>query len=609
MHRYDIGEGSLDTSELEENIEGNTEIKPVILDNSAGYGEMQTKDVAPTESVVSIEEKEDKHPVAMDDSPYGYIQTKQIDEPVVSPDPTAMPEAKILGSSTPADERMTLGRGVTVSSDVGQKRIIEALKVVAAERKQAILEEKKSMPQKSPDLQVGKDKKNIPETDKKAVEFISNTRSDPSLVVSICAAESGGCYAFGESMARELKADYIGVESMSDFLGKDVVKSQINSEQLYHNICVTGCRCHASFVVEELSHVYGFNGVRNVYVVLPPHMIDLPNESKIVSDAKKSFTFSTNFSVELIKTGGDPRAANTIGIPNPIPILSESKEEMTPKNCYGLMYIPRMIKDESYSSPTRFLNLYFSEIVKTAGRQSIDSPTIYAVTGDKNEKKLIQEIAKNHGVGVLFVDRLPPEQFAIALKEISQRGGIIANNGVQTAIQTFILKGKVLYYPSEKNNFQFITKMLEGIPEPLKETAKVILGISNRAKLLEDIDKVNQVNEILQLSFSASVSKFEHAKEQHSLSENICLGLNKITQLKWSYDPVLQLASAVCTSSESKGASKDLTSQGYDVREETVSANTLWQQSKLVVGLTQPSIEKLIEVSREESTIGLTKNR
>lgn len=598
---FDVGEGSLSTSKLEENNkDNNIEIKPVTVDYSQSYGYMQGKDVDHKESIITSkleENKVEKH-TAINYSTYGYIQPKEISyasDVKLSP---ANIDAKILGSSTPTNERMTLGRGATVSSGAGQERILKALRVVAAERKQTLLEEKKSGQRRNPAPLFEIDEKNIPDTDKKSVQFILNAHSGASLVVAICQSESGGCYTFGESLARALKADYIGVESRFDFLGMDVIKNQIASEQLYHNICMTGCRCSASFVAEELSHIYDFYGVRHVYIVFPPHIVDSSDEPKIISDAKKTFTFNADYSIELLKTGGDSRAIDTIGIPSPIPILPDLKE-ITPNNCYGLMYFTLLIKNESYSKSSRFLNLYFSEIEKTARRHSIEQPIIYAVRNDESEKKLIQKIAKDHSINIIFTDRLPPEQFALALREISQRGGIIASNGVQTIIQAFLLKGKVLYFANLKNNFHFIEKMLESIPEQLKGTAEVILGVSNKTKLLDDINKVNQINEILQSYFSASASKFEHAKDQYSLSENICLALNKITYLKWSYDPVLQSASSICSPSQSSYAATYLQLQGYNVHEEKAMGSTFLRPSKLVIRLTQPDIENLIKLSQD----------
>src|SRR6185295_4980291 len=146
-----------------------------------------------------------------------------------------------------------------------------------------------------------------------------------------------------------------------------------------------------------------------------------------------------------------------------------------------------------------------------------------------------------------FIDRLPGENFLMAIKKIGAKGGIVANNGIQTLIQAILLESPVLYYLNKNTNKNFINQLADLLTTPvLNETAKVMLGISDKPELLEDSKNMELVRRTINTHLLKSIAKFEEAKiDTDALkAKEICDKLQALTSIKWNYNARTKIATA-----------------------------------------------------------------
>ena len=358
------------------------------------------------------------------------------------------------------------------------------------------------------------------------VEFIKNTTSSNTLFITTCSLQDGGCHSCGEDLAKALQKDHIGVSYNSEFDIR-IFKQKIKSPaEVYETICITGCKYDKPAILNKIIEQYGASPSK-VYLVVPPHNI-LEDYQAELTELKESYALECNGDISLIRTGIDINASHTIGLPSPITNLSTTdSKKVVSEQCYGLMYLRGFTKKNANSvlawmndeeddsmTPKEFLSLYFSQISKIANAKSESAPSVIIVSADITEKKIISDEAKKFGVKLSFVDKLPAEDFLNTLKNIGDKGGIVASNGVQTLIQSALLNCLPFHFASQPSNLDFLNELVNAVATDLQNTAKVILGLSNQVSLLDDHDIVKKTQEAIQTILKASVAKFEQTKHQ-----------------------------------------------------------------------------------------------
>lgn len=395
-----------------------------------------------------------------------------------------------------------------------------------------------------------------------SMQFFTDSRR-PTLWVSACTLDSGGCHSFGSNTAKSLKNDYVCVEvDMRDRSNPHIKKTfkEALSGQPYTNVCITGC-CFRPQVLEQLAEKYNLSKVQHVYIVVPPWII---MNNLALAALEELHTQKGSYPITLLTTGLENNFHHcSIGLPSPI--LNPPKDkEIVPPNCYGLMYIrnlnvtspppiqlllPDELVDSDDDEPppprdeTGYLNRYFSQI-RSISR--VVSPEVLVIsTNDSAENEKIRNIAERQGVRVQFIEKLTEEDFLSALKQISQKRGVLATNGAQTLFQAAILNTPFLYYANKPATDKFLARLLKSMPADLQQTAAVILGLSDHDEVLKNSEMVSRVNLALQGKIQEALVKYERVKERcipqaeqkenslsdnnrASLSENLHLYIKKI---------------------------------------------------------------------------------
>lgn len=423
--------------------------------------------------------------------------------------------------------------------------------------------------------------------------MFSNERAKTK-IFSCCTLEaSGGCHSFGKSFAKELKTDYSGIARTSPFELKLFDKGDLSKS--HENICITGCELFKEGILTEISKTHDLTQLKNVYLIVPPHIIIEDYKStlddiketlnKELAELQKSGKMISQFTISLITTGLENEESKAhIGLPNPFPKLPPmEKSEPLASNCYGLIYFhglndvhPQVLSTmfeenvDKSSLPTAkdFLASYFSRVIKQANKNKILNPAVI-VTNYGGNKSLIEVEAKKHNVDLRFETKLTNDEFAQILKQLGQKGGIVATNGAMTLIQSFITKCHVLFYANKQIIHDLLEQIVSLIPSSLKATAKVILGLSMNNKLLDNADQVEAVHKAIQDVFRDSLLRFEKAKTQPIPTA----ALDKVSQELSTLAMLVDLKDSEPPSFESKAReSRKIEGEIRDIEAEIISS-------------------------------------
>ncbi len=445
-----------------------------------------------------------------------------------------------------------------------------------------------------------------------AQEFLSTVISSQTACISACENDFGGCHTFGGSLSSELKMDSIGMRNSSKNI-LEIFKQPMGSGSLqpYENICITGCLYELNPVMTAMKK-YDLTKLKNIYVVIPPHQVNDEKYYAECSSLKKTLPEKHNYKITFLTAGINSAPSYCIGIPNTIPKKSLELKNIISKNCYGLIYIYHLLTKQNHNvdkialkiawlldeelekEHIKYLKLYFSQIAKIAKQKLEESPSVLVVTKDEYEKKEIEEIAKLYKINIIFTEKLAQEKFVAALREIGEKGGLVATNGAQTLMQAIMLKSPILVYANLSCNFNFLNQLARLMPEELIGTAKVILGRSTDSFYLENEKNVTEVYRIIYSALQKSLSKFEENKT----SEEICLVLKKLTGIKWTFDITKQ--SALAKGENDRSVLDYLISHGLNIKQRQHSKTAaMWAESlSLVLDLTKATdIEKLFTLS------------
>lgn len=346
-----------------------------------------------------------------------------------------------------------------------------------------------------------------------------SSKPNASLGVSVCSLEKGGCHSFGENLfSQEMKISHAAMSRSSEF---DIrVFKKTSEHKTIENLCITGCQCHKSKVISTLKSTYDLTKLKNIYVVYPPHVF-IENYEEELRDLQEAFIsegVKKECSIHLLSSGIREDKSHSIGLPNPLPPLSQ-QTKLIPGDCYGLLYIRGLellnidrLGDEDTPSLKLYLKTYFEKTKEAAQINNINSPTVLIISSNEKEQKLISTFAKDYGVSVQFSPTIPYREFISILQQIGKKKGVIGCNGVQTFMQALLLDCQVLEYANCQINDAFLQEVLAATPSSSKKIAQVILGLSSKVELLKDHDEVEKTYAVLRGIFIEAIEKFNNKK-------------------------------------------------------------------------------------------------
>lgn len=376
-----------------------------------------------------------------------------------------------------------------------------------------------------------------------AKQFFLESKQE-TLWASACNLDSGGCYSFAENAAKQLKNDYVGLKQNEDRNYQPIKKASQPTDapkEPYRNICITGC-CYyrAQYILKYLKKELDLSNVDHVYLVVPPWvLVENPQATAQKMQEIISMKKDANYTISLLTAGLHNDSPDCIGLPSPFPNLPKENKEVIPENYYGLMYVRDWVISDSASHENlvknlaSFLNKYFTQVNNIALSKTVLFPTVLIINTDPNMQVLITKEAALRNITVKFIDRLSEKDYTATLKQIGEKGGVIACNGVQTLIQATILNSPFLFYANNSSNHNFLYDTLKLIPPELKQTAAVILGLSDDDTLLNNKDNVLIVHQFLQTKTQQSLEKFESAMHESTLQlSNTELPKSKVPEIK-----------------------------------------------------------------------------
>lgn len=382
-------------------------------------------------------------------------------------------------------------------------------------------------------------------------QFLQETKDAPTLWISTCDLDSGGCHEFGRCLANTLQHDYINASI--DKEGILFFAKKITTSADYENVCITGCLFHKTEFLQTL--IAAQNEIlenqndnfklKNIFLVSPPHKLIDP---VAYAHFNKMFSlmylkhFSCN--IQLLASSLTSEDHFSIGLPKLLPSTSSSTEQKNVLNEHtlGIIYIRDLLindNNEEANQVFTFLERYSQKIISLANSTGITTPSVIILSPhlDTEEKLLYQAYLATSGIDLIFKTTLPSDQFHLALSEIAEKKGVLASNGVMTPLQGLLLGCDVLIHGNKNKSFLRMLSTL--VPDECQSVAEEILGLSNQLESHNHPTEVSKVYAVLKENVNKSTAKFEHLKKtylEEKTEEKALTHLKSITGLEWEYD-------------------------------------------------------------------------
>jgi hypothetical protein len=346
-----------------------------------------------------------------------------------------------------------------------------------------------------------------PLKNKQAVENFFVQANGKGVLVSTCSFHPAGCHDFGTRLrARFGQLDYIGMD-FTDSRYRETFTDPCSpqSVQNWESIFITGCKPKAwndnvFKVVTHIETVYKPPRLKNIFVILPPHH-STSTCLNLFGTIKNSLR-TKPYQVTVLTSGVDVDLPNSIGLANSVPVL-DSKYAVE-QTCFGLMYNrhPEFITRVDGDA---YLTAYFSQVENAAGN-SLDI-TVLAI-GIK-EVERVNAAAKEHGITVRHIDRLPQADFLQVIKTMAAKKGVISVDGPGALLQALVLGAPVLYY-NTSNNEEFCKSLIQALPSNMQRIGEVMFGQSDMYHRLSDEKAVAEVFGRLRELIQRSSAVFEN---------------------------------------------------------------------------------------------------
>ncbi len=361
-----------------------------------------------------------------------------------------------------------------------------------------------------------------------AQEFFRDAKQGPTLCIITCKLNNGGCFAFGETLAKQFNNDFIFASTELSIFRENIAKPATCYKMAY----ITGC-CHSdpSFL-KTASRKYNFTKVECVFRITTPwDPIYDYNDRK---DYYTSLYAASPYIIKLLTSGLISEPDFSIGLPRQLPQPSPQpcteQKKILEEHTLGIIYIRGLVlKPEETLQAETFLGRYFLQISFLAQEKGISKPSVVILS---KEEEIYSTYATLLGVTPLFKDKLPLDQFCTALKEVSEKRGIVATNGVVTFIQANELGCDVLFHGNKTKDF--LEMLLTTVPKPCRFAAKEILGLSSTMNSHEYPEEVKEVYTLFRGNIARSTKKFESLMASTAIKTAL-IHLKSITGVVWKY--------------------------------------------------------------------------
>lgn len=372
-----------------------------------------------------------------------------------------------------------------------------------------------------------------------------STQEGKTLGIGLCSLNPSGCFDIAKGISLQLQnAPYIRVHSKKDpsldwttvllheMYGLEIPriydfldippKLSVTCDSVFF----TGCCINfdsMTYILKSLQSNYGFNDIRYVYQIMPPHHPEVVENYKFLLNQKLRFSRITPYQYSFMFSGIDSSSPFNIGMPR---FLSKSSEFEVPLECYGVIrhrqignFLP--LENGKFSQDIeKYWNEYFRQVAYV-GKDSLNKKIMVIAIGIKNKyQKGILEIANKYSVKVDFCDqfsanRLPyQEDFFKLLSIMKDRRGIASfdDTSTQCLLQALSFGAPVMIF-SRGAWQEFYKQLVNLVPIEYQPTAQVVLGLDDNYDLFNDREKCQRVYEFLYLAAKAAHQKFDNFRD------------------------------------------------------------------------------------------------
>lgn len=320
------------------------------------------------------------------------------------------------------------------------------------------------------------------------------------LIVSACGLGSGGCHQFAVAWMGK----YTQHTHIKAIFNGDIVLPNLERQTLadINFIVLTGCVLNQT---ELILDAFNYNlSSKKLYALLPTFIGHKHEDYRLK-------LLTCHYNIDLYWSGLEEKS---IGIPKAI--YADEKVSHVHDSYFGLLYCS--IAPLATPKGQKFLEYFFSEIKKQFDHTNKTLPIkVLVVQPNDSHVAMLQLFAKRFDILLEISNRLTPGDFAARLKSTVKNRGLVACDGIQTLLETLSLKGRILFFSTIRRqaNIGFIKHCINHIPPELRETAKVLLGMSEDFKIT-DTTQTDKVYHCLQTLVEGQNSHFT-TLESHAI--------------------------------------------------------------------------------------------
>lgn len=341
----------------------------------------------------------------------------------------------------------------------------------------------------------------------------------PSLCISACKSNYGGCHAFAQVLSNKLGHDYIGacMPGFSNYTSSYdttilTFAERITPQTAYQMFYITGCLLKKPHFFTDINKnmKFDFSKLKNIFLIRVPWIL-------VDRTSLDEQYVNVPYNINVLTSDFISDSDYSIGLPSPLPPITAFPEEeklMLSESTFGITYINGLVMQptkEQLDQREIYLKRYFTKIANLARDKEVSKPSVLILASGPKQKDVYLSEALAHGITIIFQDRLPSDKFCYALKELSAKSGILGTNGVMTFIQATLLGCNVLFHGNKTKDF--LTQLSLTVPKQHQSVAKEILGLSNTLESDKYPNQVKEIYSFFKKITENSIRKFEMLKK------------------------------------------------------------------------------------------------
>jgi len=243
---------------------------------------------------------------------------------------------------------------------------------------------------------------------------------------------------------------------------------------------------------------------------MPPHLGCTDHDRQIIiQEIKKTHDYRFSDKIQLLTSGSLESHSFDIGFPSP---LSEATSTLTfAKSQYndigGVLYF--RYADFKKDTGEKYLQKYFKSLHQLRPGEKCQ---VILNENLENSRAIIEKIAIDESVDVVFSKKIPRIEFEYLLKKIGSEGGLIGTDGIQTAMQACLFETPFFEYLHDApHNKSFFSHFADGLDKSLQQDAYIVFGLTDGKVSVQKHKEVTMAAKKLLL---ARIERFENVQKK-----------------------------------------------------------------------------------------------